>query len=490
MKKIVSIILFSVIILSGCSDSFLNRWPEDTLTSGSYYKSVEDIKAGVMGVYAPYQGLYNHGGVTAYIELVSDDGSLPFDVNFYNSFYKTNEFSLPDLWNGYYKIVVNANDVMAIIDAYTPKDDTEATLLKAYKGEVSFLRAFAYFNLVRLYGDVPMVIKHFESPSEAYGIGRMPVNEIYSKVIIPDLEFAFENCFKKGDTQLKGREAAVTKGAALTILGEVYLTMKNYEGAETALKKLIVDKAAGDKYALISDYSRIWLPENKFNSESIFEINYNRAAGFPSYHYRNMSSVGRNLYKVTTTSSKFVGHKNLMDEFVAYEEWTRYKVTVDSGWHATNNLITPIPLKMMPPLKGITAYDKIGCDYNFMITRYADALLMYAEALMMLNRKEEAVAYVNQVRARVAMPTITAADLNIDRMLHERRMELTFEGHRYFDIIRTSKAVEYISRELMSSNDYEDRILRTSPIPEYQLLLPIPVGEIQKDQTLTQNPGY
>ena len=88
------------------------------------------------------------------------------------------------------------------------------------------------------------------------------------------------------------------------------------------------------------------------------------------------------------------------------------------------------------------------------------------------------------------MAPITAADLNIDRILHERRMELAFEGHRYFDLVRTGKAIEYISRDLMSNVEYEGRVFRSEPIPEYQLILPIPVGEIEKDQTLTQNFGY
>jgi len=254
------------------------------------------------------------------------------------------------------------------------------------------------------------------------------------------------------------------------------------------LKKLIVDREAGN-YSLLTDYSKIWLPVNKFNSESIFEVNYNVAAGVPSFYYRNMSSVGVNKYKVTTISCQFAGCKNLMDEFVAYQEWTRYKVSVDSGWHAQNNLITPIPLKMMPPLAGIVAYDKIGCDYNYMITRYADALLMYAEALMESD-PGTAVIYINQVRSRVNMAPITVADLSVDRILHERRMELAFEGHRYFDLVRTGKAIEYISRDLRSNCDYEARTFRSENIPEYQLILPIPVAEIEKDQTLVQNPGY
>jgi tetratricopeptide (TPR) repeat protein len=490
MKKIFSIIISAVILLAGCSESFLDRQPEDTLAPGIFFKTPADIKAGLMGVYQPLQSIYNHGGLSAPLEQMSDDGSNPFAVNYYHSFFKDNTHSLSTYWNSFYKIIVNANNIVDIIDKFTPKTEADAAVIKAYKGEALFLRAFAYFNLVRLYGDVPMVVKRFEDPGAAFGIGRTPKSDIFTKVIIPDLQFAFENCYKKGDAAIASRPACVTKGAALTILGEVYLTMNDHANAAATLKKLIVDKEAGDKHALLTDYSKIWLSTNKFNAESIFEVNFNVAAGVPSYFYRNMSSVGVNKYKVTTSSCVFAGSKNLMDEFVAYQEWTRYKVSVDSGWHAMNNLITPIPLKLMPPLNGIAAYDKIGSDYNYMITRYADALLMYAEALMVLGQKDEAAGYVNQVRARVKMAPITAAQLDIDRILHERRMELAFEGHRYYDLVRTGKAIQYISAELMSNCDYEKRVFRTEPIPEYQLILPIPVGEIEKDQTLTQNPGY
>ena len=490
MKKIFSIILFLVIILSGCSESFLDRQPEDTLAPGIFFTTPADIKTGLMGVYQPFQAIYNHGGLSAPLEQMSDDGSNPFSVNYYHSFFKDNTHSLSTYWNSFFKIVVNANNIIDIIDKYVPKNDAEALVVNAYRGEASFLRAFAYFNLVRLYGDVPLVIKRFDDPGVSFGMGRTPASDIYTKVIIPDLEYAFANCYMKGDAAISSRPACVTKGAALTILGKVYLTMNDHAKAAATLKKLIVDKEAGDKHALLADYSKIWLSTNKFNSESIFEINYNVAAGVPSYYFRNMSSVGINLHKVTTSSCQFAGSKNLMDEFVAYEEVIRYRVSVDSGWHATNNLITPIPLKLMPPLTGIATYDKIGSDYNYMITRYADALLMYAEALMVLGQKDAAAGYVNQVRARVSMAPVSAAELDIDRILHERRMELAFEGHRYFDLVRTGKAIEYISAELMSNCDYELRTFRTEPIPEYQLILPIPVGEIEKDQTLTQNPGY
>ena len=85
---------------------------------------------------------------------------------------------------------------------------------------------------------------------------------------------------------------------------------------------------------------------------------------------------------------------------------------------------------------------------------------------------------------------ITADELTLDQILHERRMELSFEGHRYFDLVRTGKAVSVITKALMTKVDYDDKIYITGPIAEYQLILPIPVGEIEKDPTLTQNTGY
>ncbi|MCE5346533.1 MAG: RagB/SusD family nutrient uptake outer membrane protein [Bacteroidales bacterium] len=490
MKKICYLIVFTMLILSGCSESFLDTQPEDALAPGIFFKTPADIKTGLVAVYKPLQTIYNQGGVLTIVENMSDDGTQPFAVSAFNNFYKDNTNSAVAMWTNYYKMIVNANNIIDIIDKFVPKTDADAALVKAYRGEACFLRAFAYFNLVRLYGDVPKVVKPFTDPNTAFGVGRTPVSNLYSEVIIPDLESAIADCYKKGDAAITSEGARVTKGTALTILAEVYLTLHDNTNAAATLKRLIVDKEGGT-YTLMSDYAKIWLPANKFNTESIFEVNFNVAAGFPSYYFRNMSSVGPNVYKVTTSSCQYAGCKNLMDEFVAYQDWKRYDVSLDSGWHAMNNLITPIPLKNMPPLDVATLknYNNVGTDYNFMISRYADALLMYAEALMTTD-PGTAVTYINQVRARVNMAPIAVGDLNIDRILHERRMELTFEGHRYFDLVRTGKAIEYISSDLMSNVDYEKRIFRSEPIPEYQLILPIPVTEIEKDQTLTQNPGY
>jgi starch-binding outer membrane protein, SusD/RagB family len=490
MKKIFSLIV-STIMFFGCSESFLDKVPEDTLSPAVYYKNSAQIKGGVISVYKILQALFQVDQVPWTMEVMSDDANLSYNTSVFNSFDKTNANSLDTYWSNFYKMIVNANDIIGLIDNFIPADDADAVNVKALRGEACFLRALAYFYLSRFYGDLPMITKSISNPSDVFGIGRTSVNDIYTKVVIPDLQYASENCYKKGDAAIASEGARATQGAALTILAKVYLTINDNANAAATLKKLIVDKAAGT-YALLSDYSKIWLPANKFNSESIFEVNYNVTAGAPSYWYRSLAStLAVAVYKLSATQGTMAGGKGLLDEFVAYQEWTRYSVSIDSGFTPNNGLYSPFCKKLMPPPKlGFTAYDKVGCDYNYMITRYADALLMYAEALMNLGQKDVAVTYVNQVRARVNMAPITTADLNIYRILHERRMELTFEGHRYFDLVRAGKAIEIISADLMSHNEFEGRAFRSIPIPEYQLLLPISVSEIQKDETLTQNPGY
>ena len=334
------------------------------------------------------------------------------------------------------------------------------------------------------------VVAPFADPNTAFGIGRASVSDIYTSVIIPDLEFAFANCLKKGDAALKNEEARATSGAALTMLGKAYLTINNPTKAAETLKKLIVDKAAGT-YSLLSDYKSIFQPNNKFNAESIFEVNFNVAAGQPSYWFKWMGvDIGKRLS--APSSNQLLVEHNLMRDFVNSNELTRYTASIDSGkCPGDTPPIQAWASKLCPTVATVKNYVNTGTDYNYMVTRYADALLMYSEALLANGQKTEALIYFNQVRARVR-PTalITVDELTLDQILHERRMELSFEGHRYFDLVRTGKAISVITKALMTKVDYDDKIYITGPIADYQLILPIPVGEIEKDPTLTQNTGY
>jgi len=492
MKKHIAFLAIAAMFFA-CSEKFVDRQPEDNLSIGNYFNNTQEIKSGLIGCYQKLQNIYgttaSHLPVT--VELMSDDLKDLHWTNIFHLFIKTNANSNTPLWTNGYKMIVNCNNIIDAIDKYDALIASEELLLNAYRGEACFLRALSYFNLVRFYGDVPKVTAPFDDPNTAFGIGRTPVNDIYNDVIIPDLEFAIANCYKKGDIALKGEEARATSGAALTILGKVYLTMNNPAKAAETLKKLIIDKVAGN-YSLFPNFQSFFLPANKFNTESVFEVNFNAAAGQPSDFFRWMCpDIGSILCAKRYTQQVAIEH-NLMREFVNNGETIRYTSTVDSGIvPAASPPLQPWARKLTPPPAEVKNYAITGCDYNYPITRYADALLMYAEALMLTGDKSAALTYINQVRTRGGVPEITDPDiLNIDIILHERRMELAFEGHRYFDLVRTEKAVEKISYALLTKIDFDNQINRIGPIELYQLLLPIPVTEIQKDPTLSQNDGY
>lgn len=486
MKKILSI-LTACLIFGACSGDFLDRQPEDVLSPGGFYRNASEIKAGLVGCYKVLQSIYNQTDLPLIPELMSDDGKDRFRTGTWQTFKKTNGDSQANIWTNSFKMVANCNTVISVIENYQPKNSEEQRLVTAYKAEAQFLRALAYFNLVRVYGAVPLVDKPFADLSTAFGIGRTPVNEVYNQLIIPDLEFAAANTLTKAE--LKGEEARASKGAALTILAKVYLTLNNHAKAAELLKRLIDDKEAGE-YSLLANYSDVFQSTNKFHAESIFEVNFNVAAGQPSYWFRWVNNDVGLIWGVAGATNLLVEH-NLMREFVESGETIRYKTTVDSGYIASSTIpIQAWVIKHCPPPAQLRAYNNTGTDNNWVVTRYADALLMYAEALMVLGRKDDAVKYVNMVRVRARVPEITAAELDIDAILHERRMELAFEGHRYFDLVRTGKAISVLTKALMTPLDYDTNIAISGPIPEEQLILPIPVGEIEKDPTLPQNQGY
>ncbi len=485
------LLVFFLLSLASC-DEFLNKVPEDTPLLDKYFNNEAELKTGLAGVYKAAQDLYKFNGMMTPIEMASDDGKDRNCTDAIHTFKKTNSNSAAVVWTGNYTMISRSNDLIAALQKYVPKNANEITEVNAMLGECYFLRGLGYLNLVRTYGAVPKVVAPFPVASDAFGLGRTEVSVIYSDIILPDFTNAVELCYKKGATQLVGQEARATKGAALMGLAKAQMELKDFVAAEATLKSLIVDKIGGD-YALMQTLTDVFLDTKKFNTESIFEANFNVAAGQPSFFFRNMSNDIALLVTTTYTTQYMVTH-NLLKEFTDYNDKNRLNQTVDSG-----KVTGAIPVyqafskKMAPDRAGRVAAKDKGTDFNFMVYRYADALLMYAECLMMNDKSGDAIPYINQVRTRSGMPELSAdpkfTTLNINWILHERRMELAFEGHRFFDLKRTGKAIEIISKALMNPVG-EDKNKQTAPINENQLLFPVPLTEIEKDQTLTQNPGY
>ncbi|WP_430935300.1 RagB/SusD family nutrient uptake outer membrane protein [Saccharicrinis sp. 156] len=488
-NKINILILLFTVLLFGCDD-FLDKQPEDKLSPDVYYNNVDELKTGLAGCYKVLQEVYDYdGGMYENIEMASDDGKDRYMVDAIHTFKKTNANSASRVWQDNYLMIYRCNVLLGILDSYISEDNAEILEVDAMKGECYFLRGLAYMNLVRTYGDVPKVVSVFGDPSDAFGIGRTQVSEIYSDVIIPDFTKAVAMCFEKGASQLSGEEARAHKGSALMGLAKAQMEIRDYSAAEATLKRMIVDKEVGE-YGLMDNLTEVFDPANKFGKESLFEVNFNVAAGQPSWYFRNMTNDISYVIGTTYTNVFMVTHDYLQELHDA-GDFERLDLSVDSGYvEGATPEYQAFPKKMAPDRAGRVAVKDLGTDYNFIVFRYADALLMYAECLMNNGKTSDAIPYVNMVRER-SNATPLAADFNLDiyRILHERRAELAFECHRFWDLKRTGKAVEIISEALMTVTG-EDYGQEDQPIEPYQLLFPIPTAEIQKDQTLPQNAGY
>lgn len=473
----------------GSCDDFIDKLPEDTLSPDGYFNNTEELLTGVSGCYKVLQSIYQHDRMIRTVSYMASTAKTIQLNNVFRRFEKSVSNSESNIYNDNFLMISRCNTMLKNLENFTTEVPAEQREVEAMIGECHFLRGLAYFNLVRLYGELPLVIEEYASPMDAFGNGRSSIDDIYNLAIIPDFTKAAELCYKKDAPELNGQGGRATKGSGLMGLAKAYLTINKTQEAEAVLKRLIVDKEGGE-YELLANMNDVFKPENKFNKESIFEVNYNVAAGQPSWFFTLLQNDISYELGMTRSSGVITTH-SVLREFDEYDEKNRFYATLDSGKVNGVPPIQAFPVKMAPHRDERAAINDIGSDYNFMVYRYADALLMYGEALM--RNGKDGKPWIDLVRERSGMPKLdndpNFTELDIYWILHERRMELLYEAHYYFDLVRTGKAVEILSDILMRVIDY-DNVPRGTPIPEYQLLLPIPTGEIEKDQSLVQNPGY
>ena len=353
-------------------------------------------------------------------------------------------------------------------------------------GEAYFLRAQYYFILVRFFGDVPLVLTPVE-PGDDLRPFRTPKAEVYTQTIAD---------FTKAIELLPARESysgtdvgRASKGAAEGMLAKVHLTLGNWQ--------LVVDhcnnvKALG--YALNTSYASNFDPSDKNTVESLFEIQYTSNAGYDFWSNENQAS-----WLSTFTGprgSDMVaggwGWNQPTQEFIdSYEPGDQRKdVTVfyqgcpkfDGKDYQKSYSMTNYNLRKFLVSKSVSpSYD--NSPMNFPVLRYADVLLMKAEALNELGRTSEAEGPLNDVRARAGLPSVSglSKDAFREKVLHERRMELAFEGQRWFDLIRVNNGQYAI--------DFLHSIGKSNMSQKF-LLFPIPQKERDANPNLTQNPGY
>lgn len=477
MKKyiIMSYVLTTLMVLCSSCGDFLNQEPISNGSVTGFYKTQADIEQGVAGAYNSLQSYKQYGANfiffmevrsdNTYTESITTSGGIYGDFDLFRT---TSTNSILDLtWAGCYEGIQRCNIVLGNIDNVV----MDETLRKQYKGEMLFIRALTYFNLVRIWGDVPLVIKEVKDPFEAFAFTRTPSTEVYQQ-IVTDLNDAAGLLSDKVE---KARTGAITVGAANALLGKVYLTLKDYQKAENVLKKVIDSKV----YNLLDNYGDVFNVLNKNSIESIFEIQYNKDVTDQGSRFANIFAP-KGSTEVTGGVGTSLGDNTPTEDLYGKYEDGDLRKDISIGRISDGRLYCK-KFVVAPVLPNQS-------DANFIVLRYADVLLMYVEALNENNYKTDgdAFLYLNKIRERAGLKAYTSEELPNQEMFrgavwNERRFELAFENHRWFDLLRTGKAVEIMN----ASTDGE------FTVESYQLIYPIPQSQIDAaPDKMMQNDRY
>lgn len=479
IKRLVVYLLPLTIAATGCKKSFTELSDPTRMNTADYITTAESLNGAVTAAYGTLQPIYNNGqaGLQLYGDVVSDNATTQsggIGTHVVDRFIFDPSFSgFSSFWNLCYRSIAQCN----IVISRAPSVTMDATLQARSMAEAKFIRALNYFNLVRIFGDVPLVITELSDYKEAYEYGREPANDVYNQ-IIKDLT---EAAAALPATYVKGDVGRATSGAAKSLLGKVYLTQGKFSEAVATLTDVI----NSGSYSLLDDYSSVFSNSNEMNSEIIFAVRYLRGGlGLGSGFGGAMvpSNSGTAILKTGAPGGSYYSEMPEMDSLYSVQDKRK---AISVGYYATGTPTAYYCSKFLDQL-ATTSGD---AENDWIVIRYADVLLMQAEALNKLGRTGEAESYINAVRMRAGLDPVSGlSQSNFGLVVeNERRLELSMEGHRWFDLVRTGRALEVMNAHFAANAAYFGT---TYSLKEHQLLFPVPLTEIQTNPKLTQNPGY
>ncbi len=487
MKPYIALLtLVAAFALFSCED-YLELEPasqsiavDNTGADSVYFKSASEVEAALAGAYSDFKNeyyqldYYVNGDAQADDAYAGGDNPDNFQIDDYR-LDATNRNVSRD-WAYLYSTIGKTNTILNNIGAVTDPA-LSASRRAEIIGEASFIRAFMYFQLVQLWGDVPLQLQEVKTISadkldEIYSIifpARSPQDEVYAQ-IIADLETALARV--RATAPHKGY---ATTGAVNAMLAKVHATVEPHDWAKV---REYCDAVIAGGYSLLDDYDALWDNANENSEESIFEINYNGGAADGNW--------GTKIFQGLDWKKFNLPANDLVAAFDAENDQIRKNAAV---------IFLDVTGKWSDPHWPQTHYPFInkwrnfqeGSDQNYIFIRLADILLLKAEALNELGDQPGAAALVNEIRDRVNLPPTTAstqAELRL-AIEKERRLELAFEGHRWYDLKRTGRAIEVMNNARGANGEN----LGYNLTPE-RLLWPIPQAELDKNSKLTQNPGY
>ena len=471
--------------LMSCSD-FLELEPEsqsvaigNTSADSVYFHSGNEVEAALAAAYGDFKNEYYQLDYFVNGDAQSDDayagGDNPanFQIDDYN-IDATNSNVSRD-WRYLYSTIGKTNTIINNLEGTIPGLTEERK--KQIIGEASFIRAFMYFQAVQLWGDVPLQLTEVKSISAAeldkiYSIifpARSTQDEVYNQ-IIKDFETALANV---NATAI--HKGIATKGAVNAMLAKVYATRPAKDWNKVL--SYCNDVIAGG-YTLLPNYDDLWNNSAENTSESIFEINYNGGASdgnwgvkiFRGLDWKKFNLPSNDLVKAFEAEGDLV-RKNASVTFLDVSgKWS------DAHW----------PQTKYPFINKYRKFDE-GSNQNYIFIRLADILLLKAEALNENGDGQGAMQLVNQIRKRAKLADASASGKEEIKaaIAKERRLELAFEGHRWYDLKRTGKAIDVMNNAVGPNGEKIGYNLTNE-----RLLWPLPQSELDKNTKLSQNPGY
>lgn len=490
MKRLhikISAILLSLMMITACADDFIDVESGD-VTSGDFFNTEDDYQNALIGAYDLLQSTYINVMLG---EIASDNtlagGESATDVigiqEIDDMIHTPVNSNLRDIWRWMYSGVNRANFILEFQDKidFTGKEQVIA--------QARFLRAYYYFELVKWFGDVPLAVDRQILFGEETSIDRTPVAEIYAQ-IEEDLIFAAANL-----PYVQAEQGRITRGAAEALLGKAYLYQDKFTDAAQILESLI----ASGPYSLVTDYNSIFEAEGENGAGSVFEVQYTdlQGAGFGCLQCSEGNvAVGFNGIRnyngpdFTSGFSFNVPTQEAYDAFANDDPRRDIAILDIDAWAAQTGATFGTGFehtgyfnrKYIPRTRSSDAQADLNLTNpnNYRAIRYADVLLMAAEALNRGGINDgRAQDYLNQVRRRGfgdMNHDVTASGSALTTAIYnERRIELVGEGHRFFDLVRTGRAAAEISGFVAGKHE----------------LFPIPAIEIQlAGNRWAQNPGY
>lgn len=478
MKKMLILLVASSLWMISCKKDFIYLTPISTASVDAVYKTDKDFQDAVAGIYSVMRNQYQDFWIFG--DLRADDswhalGNDAFLVSV-NTFSMSSSANLMiNSWRNYYKMISRSN---LVLDKITATDAAVVKNKDRHTAEARFLRALAYFDLVRIWGDVPMPTTTI-SIDDGYKLSREKVQKIYNDVIIPDLIYAESKLPLKFTGTDVGR---VTKGAASSMLARVYITVKDFAKAETKLQEI-----TGMGYALLKNYNELFdYTKEEHHSEYIFDIEYQDGglglgSGFSNKFLPKSAGSAADLFynikggagEQNTPTLGFLAAFDPADK--------RQDVTVAKGYYDNSGVFKGFIQIATFTKKYLATTPAINdSKVNWKVIRYADVLLMYAEALNENGKTDQAIPYINMIRKRAGLPEYTSLtkDAAREKIYDERRFELGMEGVRWFDLVRTGKAIS---------------VMAPFGMKPHMTVFPIPLIEIQiinNPTILPQNQGY